>query len=82
MATRRIPIIRREDYEAFCNVPTRGLPMTFAEWELKTRESEARNIGGGHDVEPVVVNLAEFLEYCRTAQQQPSCDSLELFVNR
>jgi hypothetical protein len=66
-----IPVIRREDYDAFRRDVGSTLAHTYDEWvKLLAKEvAEARK--SGKTVVEADVNYDEFKRYCRTAGKKP-----------
>jgi hypothetical protein len=75
-----IPVIRREDYDAFLRDVGPNLADTYDEWaKLFAKEvAEARRLG--NTVIETVVNYDEFVRYCATYRQKPDPQILLNFV--
>jgi hypothetical protein len=75
-----IPVIRREDYDAFRRDAGMKLSDTYDEWaRLCAKEiAEARRLGD--TVIEAVVNYDEFVRYCATQGQKPDPQILLDFV--
>jgi hypothetical protein len=57
---------RREDYDRFREIMDDGaeLPRTFKEWEQAATTQMNIVKQGGVDIQPVLIDPDEFLEYC------------------
>ena len=66
-----LPVIRREDYDAFRRDVGPNLSNTYDEWAklLANEVAEARRIG--KTVVEAEVNYDEFTRYCRTTGKKP-----------
>jgi hypothetical protein len=80
MATYPVPLIRRQDYEAFRGIPTRNLPDTFDQWQYKHAEQAAHITGGGHIAEYIEIDPQEFADFCHATGQEASLQTIRFFA--
>ena len=75
-----IPIIRREDYDAFRNDARLKLSETYDQWSavLAKEIAEAKRLGD--TVIETVVNYDEFVRYCAAHGHKPDPQVLLNFV--
>jgi hypothetical protein len=66
-----IPVIRREDYDAFRRDVGSTLANTYDEWEKLLAKEVAEARQSGKTVVEAEVNYDEFQRYCRTTGKKP-----------
>jgi uncharacterized protein YcaQ len=80
MYTKHLADIRRENYDAIRDLPTRDLPRTFDEWASQRDQEAAEILGGGNHVGRVEVKADRFADFCRKTNRPYDRNSLADFV--
>ena len=76
MATTWLPIIRREDYEAFRGLLGNNLPDTYDEWSKLHDDQILQIARGGHTVRGVKVYPDEFAVWLTAHRQDRTLHGL------
>ena len=80
MAIFHVPILRRDQYEAFRREVGPDLADTYDEWLKLIGDRRTEALRRGETLVEVEVNFDKFIEFCRTRGTSPNLKTLRDFA--
>lgn len=80
MAIFTLPIIRREQYDAFRRDLGPDLADTYDEWAKLFADELGKAKRRGDSLVEIEIDYDQFIRYCRTEGQQPNAEILRRFA--